>query len=246
MESFAKRLYYVNRPALNDKFLEANPYSHLVLDDVFDSNHLTEVYNEVCSLSEDNWIARLNKSAVETDNKFFLRKKAHNKLDIMPEKTRNLIEWLCSKEMITFVEDVTGIYGLQSDLSLYGAGLHKIQEGGRLSIHADFNSHPRHQHLQRRVNLILYLNKEWLPDYNGEFELWSGDMNECVKKVPPIFNRMLLFRNTETSFHGHPAPWMSTTPRYSIAIYYYTVGRPEQEMKPFHWTNWQKRYNIDY
>lgn len=245
MEGLPSRLFYANLPALHDRFLDAKPFNHLVLDDMFDAENLSDIYNEIREIPEENWIARLNKSAVETENKFFLRKKAFNKLDQMPSKTRQLVEMLCSKEMITFVESVTGIYGLQSDLSLYGGGLHKITEGGRLSVHADFNAHPRLQ-VQRRVNLILYLNKDWLPDHNGEFELWSPDMNECVKKIPPLFNRLLLFRNTETSFHGHPIPWASADPRYSIAVYYYTTDRPSHELMPFHWTSWQKRYNIDY
>jgi Rps23 Pro-64 3,4-dihydroxylase Tpa1-like proline 4-hydroxylase len=239
------RIFYVNRPALQDSFIETKPFSSITFDRFFPDEQLELVRNEVLSIPEYEWIAKLNKSVNEEDNKFFTKKKAFNAVDKMGSATRELIEFMNSRIMVSFLEDITGIYGLRSDPLLYGGGLHKISEGGRLSIHADFNMHPR-THLYRRVNLILYLNKDWIPDYNGELEFWNEDMTECWRRVPPIFNKMVIFRNTDTSYHGHPSPWLAPFDRLSIALYYYTTAAPTAEQPLFHWTLWQKRYGIDY
>jgi len=240
-----EQILYTNRAQLQDRFIETKPFSSITFDKFFPDEHLELVRSEALSIPESEWIAKLNKSVNEEDNKFFTKKKAFNAVEKMGSATRSLIEYMNSPTMLSFLEDVTGIYGLQSDPLLYGGGLHKISEGGRLSIHADFNMHPR-THLYRRVNVILYLNKNWLPDYNGELEFWNEDMSECSRKIPPIFNKMVIFRNTDTSYHGHPSPWLAPFDRLSIALYYYTVNAPVGNKQPFHWTTWQKRYGIDY
>jgi Rps23 Pro-64 3,4-dihydroxylase Tpa1-like proline 4-hydroxylase len=238
-------IFYENRTAIQDRFTCAKPFSSITFDKFFPDEQLDKVRAEILSIKENEWIAKLNKSVSEDDNKFFTKKKAFNAVDKMGVATRELFEFMNSQDMISFLEDITGIYGLQSDPQLYGGGIHKISEGGRLSIHADFNMHPRTQ-LYRRVNLILYLNKNWVPDYNGELEFWNENMTECERKVPPIFNKMVIFKNTDTSFHGHPNPWLAPFDRLSIALYYYTTEAPTRTRVPFHWTMWQKRYGIDY
>ena len=73
------------------------------------------------------------------------------------------------------LEELTGIKNLIADKTLYGGGLHQVERGGKLDIHADFNIHKKFK-WHRRVNLILYLNKNWKPEYNGYLELWDKDM----------------------------------------------------------------------
>src|SRR5204862_6163752 len=69
--------------------------------------------------------------------------------------------------------------------------------------------------------------------YGGHLELWDRDMKRCVKKIAPHFNRVVVFTITDWAFHGHPEPL--TCPdgatRKSIALYYFTVGRPAGEVK---------------
>ncbi len=102
-----------------------------------------------------------------------------------------------------------------------------IAKGGKLGIHADFNKQPTNG-LDRRVNVLLYLNESWKEEWGGHLELW--DSKECVTKINPIMNRMVVFNTSSTSFHGHPHPL--TCPddvfRKSLALYYYTEGRPEK------------------
>ena len=72
-------------------------------------------------------------------------------------------------------------------------------------MHADFNRHPR-LHLERRLNVLIYLNRDWRDEYGGAFELWNGEMTVCEAKVMPHFNRCVIFSTTLTSYHGHPGP----------------------------------------
>ena len=76
----------------------------------------------------------------------------------------------------------------------------------------------------RRVNVLLYLNKDWQPEYNGQLELWSGDMRTCEAKINPEFNRVVIFSTDEKSYHGFPdaieCPEDMT--RKSLALYYFT------------------------
>jgi hypothetical protein len=73
-------------------------------------------------------------------------------------------------------------------------------------------------------------------------------MSKCCVSVPPIANRLVIFRITDDAFHGHPKYWMApeNIPRLSIALYYYTDDRPEHEKSSFHMALWQKRTANEY
>lgn len=158
--------------------------------------------------------------------------------------TRSLIAELNSAEFLQFLEALTGIEGLIADPYYEGGGIHEIRRGGFLKIHTDFNYHKKLK-LDRRINVLLYLNDDWDESYGGELELWNQDMSTCIRKIQPIINRLVVFSTTDTSFHGHPVPL--TCPedrsRRSLALYYYTNGRPESEVEFKHSvsTNYQQR-----
>ena len=96
-------------------------------------------------------------------------------------------------------------------------------------MHADFNWH-KQMRLDRRINLLIYLNKDWQPEYGGNLELWDAAMSHKVAEYAPLFNRCVIFNTTDKSFHGNPKP-VSCPPdrsRRSLAFYYYTNGRPAE------------------
>ncbi len=137
---------------------------------------------------------------------------------------RDAFAFFNSAPMLQFLEGVTNIRGLLPDPYFSGGGLHETSNGGLLGIHADFRVNESLQTL-RRVNLLIYLNKDWQDAYGGKLELWDREMTAMVKSVTPIFNRCVIFNTDEDSFHGHPDPL--TMPegvtRRSIALYYYTA-----------------------
>lgn len=142
----------------------------------------------------------------------------------LPAYTRRLFYALNSRPVLGFVEELTGIKGLIPDPYFAGGGVHMVANGGHLDIHADFNHHAG-LNLERRVNLLIYLNKDWKEEYGGSFEVWNDNMTEKVGSYVPIFNRMCMFSTSSHSWHGNPEPvnHPDGKPRMSIALYYYTA-----------------------
>jgi Rps23 Pro-64 3,4-dihydroxylase Tpa1-like proline 4-hydroxylase len=159
----------------------------------------------------------------------------------MPEHVTNLLNFLNSREVLKFLEELTGIPDLIADPEFYGGGVHRILPGGKLSVHADYNFHPITK-LHRRVNLLLYLNKNWEEEWGGDLQLWNKDMSMCVKKILPIFNRAVIFNITSDAYHGHPGSLKSPegVDRLSFALYYFTKTRPENEITEPHMAVWKE------
>ena len=137
--------------------------------------------------------------------------------------------FLNSRPMLHFLEVLTGIQGVLGDPYYEGGGLHQIRPGGVLQVHADFSYHKKVR-LDRRINVLIYLNKDWKEEYGGHFELWNRDLTRAEQRILPIFNRCAIFSTTSSSYHGHPQP-LTCPPdrtRKSIATYYYSNGRPEE------------------
>ncbi len=200
---------------LKDKYTGADPFPHIVIDD-FCSPEILDACIEAFPQTPD------------PDSRTFDRDQERYKTsfnpDFMAPQLRSFFYSLNSRPFLQFLENMTGIEGLISDPYFAGGGFHQTKTGGHLSIHADFNSH-RKLNLKRRLNLLLYLNKNWEDGYGGELELWDTQMARCVQRVVPSFNRCVVFSTTDNSYHGHPDPigHPQGEPRRSIALYYYTA-----------------------
>ena len=210
-----------------------DPFPHIALDDFIHRDVLDGVLAEVEARDAAQWSDMSDR---------YQKKSALNSTRLMGPKTRALVQFLNGQEVIMFLEKLTGIEGLVPDPLLAGGGLHELRPGGFLGVHADFNFQ-KHMRLDRRINLLVYLNKDWDEDWGGNLELWDTSMKTCVKRYAPLFNRCVIFNTTDKSFHGNPQP--VATPdgriRRSIAMYYYTNGRPETEVSDAHMTNFQYR-----
>jgi hypothetical protein len=208
-------------PDLARQFREAKPYPHVVLDDFLPEEVAELVLANFPAPGEDLW-TRMPTADQE-------RKLASGPESRLPESARWLIHELNSGTFLDVLEAVTGVGHLVADTKLVAGGLHQIERGGKLSVHVDYSHHPG-TNLCRRLNLIVYLNRDWREEYGGHFELWDKDMTRCEKRVAPLWNRAVIFSTTSTSYHGHPEPL--TCPegmtRKSLALYYYSQGRPEE------------------
>lgn len=165
--------------------------------------------------------------------------KNHNELKLASKgtgcfgpNTRAFVQFLNSAPFIDFLQELTGIEEkLIADHEFLGGGLHEIKKGGFLKLHADFNKNSNN--LDRRLNILIYMNKDWKNEYGGHFELWDKDLTKCVQKVAPNFNTLALFTTTDFSYHGHPDPLNcpDDMSRKSLALYYYSDGRPQEEVQ---------------
>jgi Rps23 Pro-64 3,4-dihydroxylase Tpa1-like proline 4-hydroxylase len=213
--------------ALRDRYRAADPFPHIVIDQLFDDADLDAVLREFPSPEAMRWMRFDN--AREKKLGFY-----HELSEVSPS-IRRFLDAMNGFEMLTFLEQLTGIDGLIPDPYFGGGGLHQIEAGGFLKIHADFNVHPKLK-LDRRLNMLIYLNRDWRDEYGGHLELWDASMQSCSQRILPSFNRTVVFSTTDTSFHGHPHPL--TPPvgetRKSVSLYYYTAGRPAEERSAPH------------
>ena len=213
--------------SLHEQYASADPFPHIVLDDLFDANALDRVLAEFPQPDQTRWM-RFD-SPTEKKLGYY-----HEHSTISPA-VRAFLDAMNGFEMLLFLEALTGIDGLIPDPYFGGGGLHQIESGGFLKIHADFNVHPKLK-LDRRINMLIYLNRDWREEWGGHLELWNASMTERRQNIAPVFNRTVIFSTTDTSYHGHPHPL--TTPagvtRKSVSLYYYTAGRPEEERSAPH------------
>jgi hypothetical protein len=199
---------------LQDSYQSASPFPHIMID-----NFLPESVAEMC-LSQ--FPKRAGADAVSFDREQERLKTQYNP-DSLSRDLRVLFYAFNSRPFIRVLENITGIKGLVPDPYFLGAGFHEIGQGGYLSMHADFNHH-KPMNLERRINVLIYLNKDWTEEYGGQLELWDQEMNHCVKSIVPVFDRCVIFNTTSESWHGNPQPvnHPGAITRKSIALYYYT------------------------
>jgi Rps23 Pro-64 3,4-dihydroxylase Tpa1-like proline 4-hydroxylase len=158
------------------------------------------------------------------------RKLAFDNAEFLPGPLRDILFFLNSRPILQFLETLTGIQNIFGDPYYNGGGLHQIKPGGSLEVHADYSYHPKLK-VDRRINVLVYLNKEWKEEYGGHFELWNRELTHAEAKILPIFNRCAIFSTTSYSYHGHPTP-LTCPPdrtRKSIATYYFSNGRPAED-----------------
>ena len=213
--------------SLRDRYTHAQPFPHIALDGLFDDADLDAVLREFPAPEQMRW-ARFD-NAQEKKLGFY------HESSTISDVVRRFLDAMNGFEMLLFLERMTGIEGLIPDPYFGGGGLHQIEPGGFLKVHADFNVHPK-LHLDRRLNMLIYLNRNWREEYGGHLELWDNDAKQCVERILPVFNRTVVFSTTDTSFHGHPHP-LSSPPgvtRKSVSLYYYTAGRPKAEASAPH------------
>jgi Rps23 Pro-64 3,4-dihydroxylase Tpa1-like proline 4-hydroxylase len=223
---------------LRSEYSYGDPYPHCVIDGFLPEAVLERIVEEFPDPRHELWERRATKNSF---------KLSCNDLDDMGQMTRVVLEQFNSRAMLRFLEQLTSIDHLIPDALFEGGGLHQILPGGFLKIHADFNKHPE-WNLDRRLNAILFLNRDWSEEYGGHFELWDQQMTKCRKKVLPVFNRLVVFTSTDTSYHGHPDPLRCppAISRKSIATYYYTNGRPTAEQTGSHSTIYKLRPKRDW
>jgi Rps23 Pro-64 3,4-dihydroxylase Tpa1-like proline 4-hydroxylase len=224
----------------HDQYFQNSPFPSISFENFFDETSLDEILAQFPDLKSkaDYNFKNANENKLATKGEYKLS-----------DNAREFIRFLNSQVFLDFLTNLTGIENLIPDPSLAGGGYHELKPGGFLKIHSDFNKHPDTK-LDRRINVLVYLNKDWKSEYGGQFELWNDTMTKCIKKIEPNFNTMAIFSTTSKSYHGNPEiiKCEEGNSRKSIAMYYYTNGRPQQEVVEFleeHSTIFKARENLD-
>jgi len=214
----------IDRDNLRDRFRHAEPYPYFCVDNFLNEDFANAVLASFPSFDQAREVGRAFKGVNEkgkvqvTDAKLFA------------EPVRQLNEELASPEFLDLLTYVTGMPRLLADDELVGGGIHQTGPRGHLDVHVDFN-YIKERDLHRRLNILIYFNKNWQPEWGGNIELWDRRVKNCVQSFSPIFNRCVVFETNEISFHGVSAvKCPEGVTRKSFAAYYYTKEAPA------HWT----------
>lgn len=180
----------------NSFSLEKKPFDHIVIDNFFSNKTAEDLLDGFPNYDADIW--HEYKNAIEL-------KKTCNDWNKFNELTYNVFHYLNSYPFVNLLKTVFKFDSLYSDMGLNGGGLHIHGSGGKLNPHLDYSVHPK-LNLQRKLNLIVYLNKDWREEYGGQFGMWTASKQNkpqaLIKEILPIFNRAVLFDTTQNSWHG--------------------------------------------
>jgi hypothetical protein len=199
-----------NKEKLRMDYLLAKPFPYLVIDNACDQQKLEKMYASIPELENKS------RDYVFANNKF----EKSNYKELGPEFDE-LYKDLSSKRMNDFLSFIAN-EEVFVDPANHGGGLHQGKKNSFLDMHLDFNYHPLHKGWYRNMNLLLYINKNWKPEYKGHLklvDLKSGEEKEL--EVP--FNRLIIQQTRAYTLHGYQ---MTNFPegvyRTSIATYAYT------------------------
>jgi 2OG-Fe(II) oxygenase superfamily len=224
--------------SLSGEYCFAEPFPHIVIDDFLPQAFIDKILNNFPVEKLDN------------DVIFEIGYAGLHKRQVNPANCNGFIRevfgFFNSATVVQFLESLTTIPSLIPDPHFVGGGFHETSKGGKLGIHADFRINEA-LHLNRRINVIIYLNKEWKDEWGGKLELWDTKMKNVVHSIAPIYNRCVIFNTDADSFHGHPDPLLTpdNMTRKSLALYYYTASKRIYEDTVSHDTMYKARPSDD-
>lgn len=224
---------------LSVQFQTGKPFKCVCIDDFFQQECAENIVQDFPDFQQ----------VVKADENGNERLKAvhENLSDISPFYSR-LTDYFYSEAFHEVIRHITGIPDLRwGGESMYGGGTHENVNDAELDAHVDFNYDDRTKE-HRRLNLPIYLNKEWQADWGGELELHSNPRAPKENQVTsflPLFNRAVIMETSEHSWHGFPRIQLPDDKRHlsrkSLALYFYTNDRPSHEIQGGHTTVYIQR-----
>ena len=229
--------------AVNETSFFNEPFKHLVIDNFFPEDFAQVLLKNFPDVNSPDW-ERTNDPDIEVK----LRTAWGSEFDI-PDGIIDGVRIFNSSVFLNAMSKLFGIEKIMPDPYFSGGGLNVTVSGGLLDVHVDGNYHDA-SGLNRRLNAILYLNPGWQDGWGGEFGLYDSTGDKLIKKVAPIYNRLVIFDTNDYSFHGLPDPlnFPKDEVRKSIILYFYTKeSRPSSQIvvdQP-HSALWKQRGLLD-
>lgn len=233
------------------EYLRTLPYPYMYMDNALETNFALDLQKEILNLD----INMFDRYDNPFESKYTLRDKY-----TYPPKLSTLMNYLTSDLFVDYLSSYVGCK-LYNDTTRNFWGVHLYDENDKLDIHVDAGIHPTIKK-KKQLTLGIYLSYNYHP-YNGcELEIWDGDscsignsksiekLNKCIKKISPLFNRLIMFNCTDNAWHGNPTPLknINNTKRIFITISYLSdllnkidvIGYGEDEIRLYYLNNRQK------
>jgi len=216
LETLTQTLEYLQNESqsLRQSYLAAKPYPHVAIDNLFAPELLDRLLAEYPDRDRRDWLVWDTKNELKSTSRG---------IEGLSTFTQLLCLWLNSKDVIKSIESIVGLDNLVGDPLFHGAGLHEMYRDGWLNMHADYTKHFSLP-LMRRINILIYLNRDWQSEWEGDLVMQDAKNREDRASYSPCFNRTIIFPTTAKTFHGVPKP-LSCPPdrsRKLLSIYYWT------------------------
>ena len=200
-----------------------------VIDNFLDEEIAKKISNEFPDYNSNIWYGYDN--SVEN-------KKTSMSWGNFPETTYQTFSHFCSPLFVESIQEMMNTSKLYPDYGLHGGGFHIHRKGGKLNLHRDYSMHPKLK-LRRKINIIVFLTKNWDPSWGGALEFWTNDFEknrpkEKFAEVKFSFNRAVIFDTTEPFWHGLPNPLRCPDDVYRKTLAMYYLDEPDE--------NTEKRY----
>ena len=227
----------IDRDALRERVRSSTPVPNFCIDNFLDEAFAERVLAAFPSFEE---AAKIGRSFSALNEKGKIQVTDSSKF---AEPIAELNQALAAPEFLTLLSDVFEIPNMLADEQLDGGGIHQTGARGHLDVHIDFNYLEERQ-LHRRLNILIYFNKNWRPEWGGDIELWDKDVKVCHHSFSPVFNRCVVFTTNEISYHGVTAVKCAEgQPRTSFAANYNTKHPPAGGAGTPHTTIFKARPN---
>jgi Rps23 Pro-64 3,4-dihydroxylase Tpa1-like proline 4-hydroxylase len=220
---------------IRERFQGADPFPHVVIDDFLKADFAEILWDDFPKKDE-----KYSKFCMGEDGKLSENYSNHD-VNEFPSAFQRLDQLMKAPSFLSLLSELTGIPALEYDPDYAGGGIRESAGRTFLPPHIDFNHHPRRL-FHRRLNLLLYLNKDWDAEWGGNLQVHKdprANTDSLVASYTPLFNRCLIFETSEISWHGFdrlkPPPGKA---RRAFTIYFYTKDRPGAENIEFHSTEY--------
>lgn len=193
-----------------DDYRTAFPWPHLVLDDFIDGAVIARAKTEELAPALELIPRRSNRIM-----------KAESPTPAGPT-AKAILTRLLEPDVCAMLSTLTGISDLVADPTYRWGGVHVMTAGSFQAVHRDFAQDPTGD-LWHRVNILVYLNRGWKPEWGGELELWDPGMTTCHRQIEPLGGRVIIFEPGPDALHGIPTVRCpSGEARLTLASYYYS------------------------
>lgn len=198
----------IDMDGLKNEFNQNTPFPHLILKNWFSDKIMDNTLSNILKIKDDyDW----HKLCTNTSD-----------FSQFGESAVQLTNYLISDEWVNFLRELTDIKNLRPDKDWVGGGINYEPRGSHLEPHTDFN---KSSSGWRRVNLLLFLSKNWKKEWGGYNEMGHFDGGRFVKDVSysPDFNTAVIFSTSDNSFHGFDiVKCPDNEARIVITCYYYS------------------------
>lgn len=209
---------------LQAAFSSATPVRHVVLDGFLEPSLARGLVQEFPAID----------AMPRSRDYLFGRKHEDPGLGDAGPNAATLREVVLSRPFARWISDVVQ-EELFVDPTFHGGGFHQGGDGSYLDMHVDFNMHPSQPTWLRRVNILVYLNEDWDPDWDGALIL-TDDPNVPKTTIAPLFNRCVIMETNERSFHGYAKLELPQgVTRKSVAAYGYSLTAGGIESRTTDW-----------